>query len=103
MDHKKSLNSEELNQKLQFLKKQRDGLIIGDYRNILSNLYSTITSIINTNENIYCSVDMIYEKYYAKNNHEKNIIIDYCLDLEQLGYICIDNYGKVFILKKLDF
>lgn len=102
MNYKKSLSEEEKIQKIQLLRKQRDGLIIGSYRNILADLFVKIKDIINRNEN-KCLVSTVQEKCFAKDNHEKNIIIDYCLDLEQLGYISIENNQKITIIKDIDF
>ncbi len=102
MNHKKILSSEEKLQKLQLLKKQRDGLIIGNYRNILANLFVKIKETISENKN-ECSLSMLQTNCCAKTDHEKNVIVDYCLDLEQLGYICIENNQKIIIVKDIDF
>ena len=102
MEYKILLNDEEKYRKIQFLKKQRDGLIIGSYRNILADLYTKIKIITETN-NIECSVSMLQKYCHTKNQHEKNLIMDYCLDLVQLGYINIEKNEKIEILKELDF
>ena len=46
MNHKTLLSNEEKIQKIQLLRKQRDGLIIGSYRNILADLFVKIKDII---------------------------------------------------------
>lgn len=102
MNHKTLLSNEEKNQKIQLLRKQRDGLIIGSYRNILADLFVKIKDIINRNEN-ECLLNTLQEKCFAKDDHEKNIIIDYCLDLEQLGYIRIESDRRIIIIKEIDF
>lgn len=101
MEHKKFLSNQEKQQKIQLLKKQRDGLVIGSYGNTLAELYNKINSIIS--ENNQCSIKMIHDNFSIINAHEKNIIIDYCLDLEQLGYITINDNEQIQILKKIDF
>ena len=102
MNQKKTLSDEEKLKKIHLLRKQRDGLIIGSYRNILANLFLKIKDIISENEN-NCLINTLQEKCFAKDEHEKNIIIDYCLDLEQLGYISIGSNQRIMIIKDLDF
>lgn len=102
MNHKKSLSNKEKTQKIQLLRKQRDGLIIGSYRNTLANLFLKIKDIISDNKK-ECLIITLQEKCFAKNEHEKNIIIDYCLDLEQLGYISIGSDQRIIITKDIDF
>ena len=43
MIKKKVLTQEQIAEKLDYLRKQRDGLIVGDYRNYLYNLYLRLT------------------------------------------------------------
>ena len=100
MNHKKILSPEEKRQKVGMLRKQRDGLIIGNYRNILVDLFVKIREALTDDE---CLLYIIQEKCFAKTDHQKNIIIDYCLDLEQLGYIHIKEDGRISLTKELDF
>lgn len=102
MKHKKIITDEEKFKKIRLLRKQRDGLIIGSYRNILADLFAKIEDIFNEAEN-KCLISEVQKKCMAKDCHEKNIIIDYCLDLEQLGYISIGSDQKISIIKDIDF
>lgn len=99
MKHKPTLSFEEKTNKIDFLRKQRDGFIIGDYRNILAQIYIIIKNA--TYESF--SLDKLYQANFVDTSHNKNVILDYCLDLEQLGYIKVDNNGEIEIIKELDF
>lgn len=46
MKHKINLPLTEIEKRIDFLKKQRDGLIIGDYRNSLAQIFETINHSI---------------------------------------------------------
>ena len=100
MKHKVNLTFEEKMNKIDFLRKQRDGFIIGDYRNILAQIYKTIK---NTTYEDAFSLDKLYQTNFSNISNNKNIILDYCLDLEQLGYIKVEENGKIEIIKELDF
>ena len=97
MKHKERLSKDEKRDKIDYLKKQRDGLIIGEYRNILAQIYGTIK------KPAYDTLDKLYQVYRAESEHDKNVILDYCLDLEQLGYVKIKYTGHLQLLKELDF
>lgn len=100
MKHKVNLTFEEKMNKIDFLRKQRDGFIIGDYRNILAQIYKTIK---NTTYDDTFSLDKLYQTDFSNISNNKNIILDYCLDLEQLGYIKVDENGEIEVIKELDF
>ena len=102
LKHKKKLSLNELNKKTTFLRKQREGLIIGTYRNTLADIYKSIEALYNGNSE-KCELDELFTICLANSRHEKNVILDYCLDLEQLGYIKIMENNKILICKIIDF
>ena len=101
MKHKVNLTFEEKMNKIDFLRKQRDGFIIGDYRNILAQIYNKIKNTKNNDDTF--SLDNLYQTNFSNISHNNNIILDYCLDLEQLGYIKVDENGGIEVIKELDF
>lgn len=102
MDHKVVLSLDEKNKKLELLRKQRDGKVIGNYRNILADIYMKIAKA-SVNNNGICLVESLQEMYSPCTNHKKNVILDYCLDLEQLSYIQIKENGEITVIRELDF
>ena len=88
---------------IEWLKKQRDGYIVGDYRNILCHVYQEIKSI-SMNDG-YCAVqDLVKEDtiYYRTEAQ----VLELCDMLNTLGYIDIRNHSdgvKLNILKPIDF
>lgn len=102
MKHKTILSIEEKNKKIEFLRKQCKGAIIGDYRNILASIYEKIKTISKSNDGI-CHIILLQKECLASTKHKENVLFDYCLDLEQLGYIQIDDDTQIRIIKELDF
>jgi Cdc6-like AAA superfamily ATPase len=87
----------------EWLKKQRDGYIVGNYRNILYHVYQEIKSI-SMNDG-YCTLkglvkeDTIYYRTEAQ-------VLELCDILNTLGYIDIRNHPDgvtLNILKPIDF
>lgn len=71
---------------IEWLKKQRDGYIVGDYRNILYHIYQEIKSI--SMNNGYCTLQDLVNKdtiYYRAEAQ----VLELCDVLNTLGYICI--------------
>lgn len=88
---------------IEWLRKQRDGYIVGDYRNILYHIYQEIKSI-SMNEGYCILQDLVNEDtiYYRTEAQ----VLELCDMLNILGYIGICNYpDKVTlnILKPIDF
>ena len=87
---------------IEWLKKQRDGYIVGDYRNILCHVYQEIKSI-SMNDG-YCALqDLVKEDtiYYRTEAQ----VLELCDMLNTLGYIDIRNHSdgvKLNILKPID-
>lgn len=88
---------------IEWLKKQRDGYIVGDYRNILCHVYQEIKSI-SMNDG-YCALQDLVKKdtiYYRTEAQ----VLELCDMLNTLGYIDIRNHSdgvKLNILKPIDF
>ena len=88
---------------IEWLKKQRDGYIVGDYRNILYHVYQEIKSL-SMNDG-YCTLpDLIKEDtiYYRTEVQ----VLELCDVLNTLGYIDICNHPdrvRLSILKPIDF
>ncbi len=86
---------------IDWLRKQRDGLIIGDYRNMLYDMYQKILMLSMSSEQ--CFLSDIY-----KTNADKYTIqhtLDLCNMLKSLGYIeFLDTTDPIVdILKPIDF
>lgn len=88
---------------IEWLKKQRDGYIVGDYRNILCHVYQEIKSL-SMNDG-YCTLqDLIKEDtiYYRTEVQ----VLELCDVLNTLGYIGICKHSDrvtLSILKPIDF
>ena len=88
---------------IEWLKKQRDGYIVGDYRNILCHVYQEIKTI-SMNDG-YCTLqDLVNEDtiYYRTEAQ----VLELCDMLNTLGYIDICNHPdrvRLRTLKPIDF
>lgn len=88
---------------IEWLKKQRDGYIVGDYRNILCHVYQEIKAV-SLNDG-YCTLqDLVNEDtmYYRTEAQ----VLELCDMLNTLGYIDICNHPdrvRLSILKPIDF
>ena len=88
---------------IEWLKKQRDGYIVGDYRNILYHVYQEIKSI-SMNDG-YCTLqDLVKEDtiYYRTEAQ----VLELCDILNTLGYIDVCNHPDrvaLSIRKPIDF
>lgn len=108
MIKKKVLTQEQIAEKLDYLRKQRDGLIVGDYRNYLYNLYMSLKERCSETEDGSCN-PYPWQMLVALDRddlYKSNLVYTYCDDLEALGYIRTQGYGKdkkIFIIKDIDF
>lgn len=99
----KPLSEHQKAEKIEWLKKQRDGYIVGDYRNILCHVYQKIKSI-SMNDGC-CTLEDLVKKdsiYYRTEAQ----LLEYCDMLKRLDYIDICNYADkiaLTILKPIDF
>ena len=100
MNHNECLLEEEKNKIINLLRKQRKGRIIGSYGGLLADVYKKILEI-SENKGKCCLEDLQADQC-IHSNHMKNVLATYCANLEQLGYIKIDN-GEIIILKEIDF
>lgn len=108
MIKKKVLTQEQIAEKLDYLRKQRDGLIVGDYRNYLYNLYMSLKERCSETEDGSCNPYpwQILVALDRDDLYKSNLVYTYCDDLEALGYIRMQGYGKdkkIFIIKDIDF
>lgn len=88
--------------KIEWLKKQRDGLIIGDYRNCLYNVYERLNSKCANSPDNTCVIDArsLTTCISEDDAIPPNAIIDYCNELECLGYIEY-SYSEPIIIAKI--
>ena len=99
----KPLSEDQKIAKIEWLKKQLDGYIIGDYRNILYHVYQEIKSI-SINDG-YCTLQNLIKEdsiYYRTEAQ----VVELCDMLNALGYIdiCYHTDRMTFsILKPIDF
>jgi len=99
----KPLSEEQKAETIKWLQKQRDGYIIGDYRNILYHIYQEIKSI-SMNDG-YCTLQSLVREDSIHYKTETQVL-ELCNMLKELGYIDIfDNTYKTtfFIVKPIDF
>lgn len=99
----RALSENQKAETIEWLKKQRDGYIVGDYRNILYHVYQEIKSI-SMNDGHCTLQDLVSEDaiYYRTEAQ----VLELCDMLNTLGYIDICNHpDKVIlsILKPIDF
>lgn len=99
----KPLSEEQKAETIRWLQKQRDGYIIGDYRNILYHIYQEIKSISRNNGD--CTLQNLVREDSIHYKTETQVL-ELCNMLKELGYIDIfDNtYKTTFcIVKPIDF
>ena len=88
---------------IEWLRKQRDGYIVGDYRNILYHVYQEIKSI-SMNDG-YCTLQDLTKEdtiYYRAETQ----VLELCDALNALGYIDICNHSNrvtLRVVKPIDF
>lgn len=90
-------------EKIIWLRKQREGLIIGDFRNCLYSVFMHIKMSCNDSETLSC----IYEEVFS-GIHIPGVFdpFECCLELCSLGYIKIHHmstFHKLSVLKEIDF
>lgn len=97
MIKKKGLTQEQIAEKLDYLRKQRDGLIEGEYRNYLYKLYMYLKERCTETEDGSC------------NPYPWQMLVAFGRDdlhKYHLGYIKMQGYGKdkkIFTIKDIDF
>ena len=88
--------------RIKWLKKQKAGTIIGDYRNQLYLVYKHIESKCH-NSLQYCIYEQLFPEASWRGIYNP---YEYCVELRELGYISIlhtGSYHKLSIVKDLDF
>lgn len=99
----KPLSKEQKAKTIKWLQKQRDGYIIGDYRNILYHIYQEIKSF--SENDGYCTVQNLIREDSIHYKTETQVL-ELCDMLKELGYIdiCDNTYKTTFyIVKPIDF
>ena len=108
MPKKKILTEEQITEKVEYLRKQRDGLVVGNYRNYLYKLYMYLKERCDESEDSCCN-PYPWQMLVALGRddlHKSYLGYEYCDDLEALGYIRMAGYGKnkkIYITKEIDF
>lgn len=108
MTKKKVLTEQQIAEKVEHLRKQRDGIIVGNYREYLYNLYGYLKASCEGSKERYCNpypreLLMAIGRTDLYNSY---LGYKYCDDLEALGYIKTEGYGKnkkIYITKEIDF
>lgn len=93
---KKVLTQEQIDKKLEYLRQQRDDFIVGDYRNYLYKLYMSLKECCAESEDGSCN-PYPWQMLVALGRddlHKSHLGYTYCDDLEALGYIKMQGYGK---------
>lgn len=87
---KKVLTQEQIDKKLEYLRQQRNGLIVGDYRNYLYKLYMYLKERCTETEDDSCN-PYPWQMLVAIGRNDLHkpylLVYEYCNDLETLGYI----------------
>lgn len=89
--------------KIIWLKKQREGIIIGDFRNCLCSVYEHIRASCCGSETQSCVYEVVFSNIKIDGVYNP---FDYCLELCSLGYIEIQLANALHILsilKEIDF
>lgn len=97
----------EREQKIQYLRDQRDGIISGGYRDLLVATYNSIQIFCSRNPEGWCNPynNQICMDVYG-NTYHVPMIAGYISTLKSLGYIRIEGRGasrKIYINKEIDF
>ena len=97
----------EIEQKIQYLRDQRDGIISGGYRDLLVATYNSIKTFCSHNPEGWCNPynNQICMDVYG-NTYHAPMIAGYISALRKLRYIWIEGQGtsrKIYIIKEIDF
>lgn len=98
------MNSFEKQKMREWLIKQRDGLIIGEYRNQICMLFKGIEALCSTFD--YCNIDQLQNHFKNTMFEKLTILSEYAKTLEELEYIEIfeSNTQICFkVRKNIDF
>lgn len=90
-------------QKIVWLKKQREGIIIGNFRNCLCSVYEHIRASCRESETQSCVYEDVFSNIKIAGVYNP---FDYCIELCTLGYIQIQLTNSLHILsilKEIDF
>ena len=90
-------------EQIEWLKKQRSGAIIGEYRNRLCKVYRHIKDECDRLSHAYCIYEQSFSPIRFKGIYDP---FECCVALHELGYISIqrtDSQHKISIIKDIDF
>lgn len=90
-------------QKIIWLKKQRKGVIIGNFRNCLYSVYEHIRASSSESDTQSCVYEVVFSSIKIAGVYNP---FDYCIELCNLGYIEIQLTNSLHILsilKEIDF
>jgi len=97
------LSETQKNETIKWLRKQRDGYIVGEYRNILCHVYQEIKTI--TMNYDCCTLQNLVKEDSIHYRTEAQVL-EYCNMLNRLGYVDICHHANkivLTILKPIDF
>lgn len=102
-----SMTEEKRQEKLEYLRKQRDGIVQGGYRDLLVATHKCLSDFCKNNPEGWCNPynNQICKVVYG-NTYHVPMITGFVSDLRSLGYIRIVGSGKerkIFIEKEVDF
>lgn len=108
MRKKKILTEQQIVEKVEYLRNQRDGITEGVYRNYLANLYMFLKERCDQSGAGYCNPypSELLAAIGRSDLYKSYLGYEYCDDLEALGYIRMEGYGKekkIYVIKPLDF
>lgn len=94
-------------EKIDYLRKQRDGIIEGGYRDLLVATYTFLKECCAKSTDFSCNPynNTVCMAVYG-NTYHVPMVSGFIRDLANLGYIKITGYGadrKITIAKELDF
>ena len=101
------MTEEKQKEKIEYLRKQRDGIICGGYRDLLANTYKCLSDLCAKNPEGWCNPynNQICMVVYG-NTYHVPMVPGFVSDLHNLGYIKSVGRGKdrkIYISKELDF
>lgn len=101
------MTDEERIKKLEYLRKQKDGIVQGGYRDLLVGTYNFLKELCNANPDGWCNPynNQISLAVYG-DTYNIPMVSRFVNDLRKLGYIKISGSGatrKIFIAKEIDF
>lgn len=95
-----------VDEKIEYLKKQRSGEITGGYFKLLEDTYNYLKKLIDESEDNFCNPTFYEIGIAVYGGNRRTMIIKFLQELKFLGNIEIKGSGdnkKIYVLKELDF